>query len=80
MKQVWFRGTKSEDKEKRRHEVLNYRNAFEALTEILNTHYKKKSGVRDYETPNWEFRQIAVNEYNRVLEDILELIDLNKKD
>jgi|TARA_R110000822_G_scaffold95967_2_gene218887 hypothetical protein len=80
MKQVWFRGTKSEDKDKRRIEVLNYRNAFDSLTEILNTHYKKKEGVRDYETPNWEFRQIAVNEYNRVLEDILELIDLNKKD
>ena len=52
MKQVWFRGTKSEDKEKRRYEVLNYRNAFDSLTEILNTHYKKKDGVRDYETPN----------------------------
>jgi len=81
MKQVWFRGVKSsEDKDRRRVEVLNYRNAFDSLREILNAHYKKKSSVRDYELPNWEYRQIAVNEYNRVLEDILELIDLDKKD
>ena len=81
MKQVWFRGVKSsEDKERRRVEVLNYRNAFDSLREILNAHYKKKASVRDYELPNWEYRQIAVNEYNRVLEDILELIDIDKKD
>jgi len=81
MKQIWFRGVKnSEDKERRRIEVLAYRNAFDSLREILNAYYKKKSSVRDYEIPNWEFRQIAVNEYNRVLEDILELIDLDKKD
>ena len=80
MKQVWFRGTKSsEDKEARRKELMSYRNAFDNLRDVLEANYKKKSGVRDYDVPNWEHRQIAVNEYNAVLDDILELINLTKE-
>ena len=79
MQTAWVKGLKGQDKEKRRAEVMNYRNAFDALKEILDRDYKKKQSVRDYEAPNWELRQIAANEYNQSLEDLLKLITLDKE-
>lgn len=80
MQSVWLKGLSGADKEKRKGEVLAYRNAFDDLREILERHYKPKECVRDYGSPNWEQRQIAVNEYNAVLEDVLKLIDLNQRE
>lgn len=80
MQSVWLKGLSGADKEKRKGEVLAYRNAFDDLREILERHYKPKECVRDYGSPNWEQRQIAVNEYNAVLDDIMKLIDLNHKE
>ena len=76
MKAVWLEGAK--DKAARRQEVLNYRNAFDDLTSLLQRKYKRKDAVRNYENPNWMAEQISVNEYNAVLEDILKLITLTK--
>lgn len=79
MQAVWLKGCKTaEQKEQRRKEVLAYRNAFDALAEILKTEFKPKNAVRDYSSPNWMAEQIAVNEYNAVLEDIFKLIKLEK--
>ena len=58
-------------------EVLRFRPALEALKEILETDFHKKEAVRDY-SPGWEYKQIATNEYNAVLQDILKLITLEK--
>ena len=77
MQSAWLKGAK--DKEKRKQEVLGYRNAFDDLKRILEQEYKKKPSVRDYETPNWEYRQVAINEYNQVLDDVLKLITLDKE-
>lgn len=76
MQAVWFKGYK--DKEARRKEVLSYQNAFDELTSLLEQQYRKKEAVRDYE-PGWELKQVAVNEYNAVLDEILALIKLNKE-
>jgi|TARA_R110000787_G_scaffold56479_1_gene129784 hypothetical protein len=78
MQAAWIKGLKGQDKDKRKAEVLGYRNAFDALKEILEHDFKKKEAVRDYEVPNWELRQMAVNEYNQVIDDMLKLITLNK--
>lgn len=51
----------------------NYKNAFDSLSEFITKELKKKEAVRDY-SPGWEHKQIAVNEYNQVLEDILKII------
>ena len=59
-------------------EVMSYRNALDALKEILLTDFAKKEAVRDY-SPGWEFKQVAVNEYNHVLEDILKFITIEKE-
>ena len=79
MQTIWLKGLNGDDKEKRKGEVLGYRNAFDSLKEILEHNFKKKEAVRDYEVPGWELRQIAVSEYNQVLDDMLKLITLNKE-
>jgi len=76
MQAVWFKGHK--DKEARRKEVLSYQNAFDELSIILEQNYRKKESVRDY-SPGWEHKQIAVNEYNAVIDEILTLLKLNKE-
>ena len=79
MQAVWLRGVKDSEREYRKKEILAYRNAFDDLREILEQHYVRKEAVRDY-SPGWEYKQIAVNEYNAALDDLLNLIDLNQKD
>lgn len=79
MQAVWLKGLKGEERERRKAEVLSYRNAFDSLREILEQNYRKKEAVRDY-SPGWEYKQIATNEYNAVLDDLLNLIDLQPKD
>ena len=79
MKAVWLKGLKGEARKQRQQEVLGYRNAFNELKQILEQEYKKKSSVRDYDTPNWEYRQVAANEYNQVLDDLLKLITIDKE-
>lgn len=76
MQAAWVKGLKGEAKEARIKEVLGHKNAFEDLKEILVTELKKKSSVRDYDVPNWEIRQVAVNEYNQALDDLIKLITL----
>ena len=76
MQAIWFKNHKN--KEDRRKEVLSYRNAFDELSKVLEQNFKKKDAVRDYE-PGWEYKQVAVNEYNAVLDDILTLLKLDKE-
>lgn len=73
----WFSG--HPDKEKRRKQVQGYRPAFEELKEILDKHYKKKDACRDYNSPNWAYEQISINEYNQALQDIIKLINIKEK-
>lgn len=75
MNSLWLKGHK--DRDKRKQQVLNYRNAFDDLLEILERDFKKKEAVRDYE-PGWEYKQIATNEYNACLDEILKLINLKE--
>ena len=72
----WIKGSK--DTEARKKQVLGFRTAFSELTQILEQDLKKKDAVRDYNSPNWAYEQIAVNEYNQVLADILKLINIKE--
>ena len=58
-------------------EVDRFRPALEALKEILETDFLKKEAVRDY-SPGWEYKQIATNEYNAVLSDVIKLLTVEK--
>jgi hypothetical protein len=79
MHSAWTKGLKGEEKNKRIEEVMYYKNAFDELQEVIEQTLYKKDSVRDY-SPGWAEKQIAVNEYNAALYDILKLIDLNRKD
>lgn len=76
MQATWVKSLRGEAKEARIKEVLGYKNAFEDLKEILEKEFKRKASVRDYDVPNWEIRQVAVNEYNQALDDLIKLITL----
>lgn len=73
MHTAWTKGYK--DREDRKKRVLGYRPALDDLKEIIERDFKKKEAVRDY-SPGWEYKQVAVNEYNQVIDDILKLIDI----
>lgn len=73
MQEAWFKGHK--DREARKKEVLSYRNAFEDLSEVLSS--KRKEPSRDYGV-DWVNKQIAINEYNQAIDDLLNLIKLKE--
>lgn len=75
MHSAWLRSHK--DKEKRKKEVLGAAWAFGLLREVLEQEFRRKENVRDYDKPNWEYRQIAVNEYNAALDDLLKLLEFS---
>lgn len=77
MHTAWLKGYK--DKESRKAQVVSASWAFTLLKEVLEQEFKKKENVRDYCDPQWVHKQIAVNEYNQALEDLLELITLDKE-
>jgi hypothetical protein len=60
-----------------REEVLRFKPALEALKEILEADFVKKEAVRDY-SPGWEYKQIATNEWNSAIEEILKLVTVEK--
>ncbi len=60
-----------------REDVKRFRTALDALKEILESDFKKKEADRDY-SPGWEYRQIAINEYNQVLNDVIKLVTIEK--
>lgn len=75
MKADWFKS--STDKDKRKKEVQGFSTAFKELTKLLET--KKKSPCYDY-TPGWEYKHIAIQEYNKALDEVLGLINIEDKD
>lgn len=75
MHPTWLKGHK--DRETRKKKVLSYRTAFNDLRDNLEENFKKKEAVRDYE-PGWEYQQIATNEYNAALADIMKLLDIKE--
>jgi len=75
MLSIWTKGYK--DKEARKKEVLAYRTAYAELKKILEQEYRKKDSVREY-GPGWEYKQIATNEYNACLDEIMKLLDIKE--
>lgn len=73
----WTKGLTGEALESRKKQVKGFRYAFEELTKLLED--KKKSPVRDY-GQGWDHRQIAVNEFNQALDDLIKLISIKDTD
>ena len=68
----WLKGLTGEAKEKRKKEILSYRNAFEELTKLLEEDYEESAP--DYDCPSWSHKQADINGANRKLRQITELI------
>jgi len=78
MDKRWSKFTTEKDVESRRKEIVGkYKNAFDDLTEILEESVIKDAAVRDY-SPGWDHKQIARNEYNQAIKDVLQLINLKE--
>lgn len=76
MKSSWTKG--HPDKEAREKQVRSYKNAFDDLRDILEKEYIKKPACRDYSDAGWHHQQIAINEYNQAIDDLLSLITITK--
>jgi hypothetical protein len=71
MQSAWIKAGHS------REDVKRFKTALDALKDILESDFKKKEADRDY-SPGWEQRQIAINEYNAVLTDVIKLVTIEK--
>ena len=74
MKAVWVKGLKGEAKAKRISEIKSYRNAFDTLKEILESHFEESTP--DYDCPSWSHKQAHVNGANQKLQSILNLLNI----
>lgn len=77
MHSLWLKGHK--DKKARMEQVKSASWAFDLLREVLVKEFKKKDNIREYQDPQWIHRQIAANEYNQALDDLINLITVDKE-
>lgn len=73
MQEIWFNGTKKEDRENVKQDIALAHNAFKRLSGILKSRLKDNSS-QDYDKAAWPFYQADNNGYNRALTEVLTLI------
>ena len=74
MKEKWFLGYKTKaEREERRQQVQSFKAAFGELEKLL-VKMKVNPANRNYSEAGWSHKQIANNERNHTIEEILELI------
>tara|TARA_R100001463_G_scaffold26933_6_gene62707 strand:- start:12896 stop:13138 length:243 start_codon:yes stop_codon:yes gene_type:complete len=80
MKSVWFKECKTkEDKFGVRQIVLSNRESLERLKAILEPMLKESVTQADYDSPSWAYKQADRIGYNRALNQVLEIINLDKE-
>jgi len=76
MQQVWFKNAKSqEDKLVVRTQLKTFKNAFEALDELL-VEMEEVPSKNDYDCPSWSHKQADINGANRMLREVRKLINI----
>ena len=76
MQQVWYKNAKTkEDKEAVTAQLKKFKNAFEALDELLVKMEETTSKV-DYDCPSWSHKQADMNGANRMLREVRKLINI----
>lgn len=69
----WFKNCSTlEQKEARKKKVKSFEPAFEELRALLEREEKK---TPDYSSPSWAYEQADTNGANRMLDQILKLLD-----
>lgn len=80
MKAIWFRSCKTkEDKDALRQSIISNRASLEALEGILESMLKEAPATADYDSPSWAYKQADRIGYNRALNQVLDLINLDKE-
>ncbi len=80
MKSQWLKECKTkEDKEKVRQLILSNRESLDRLKEILEPLLKETPPTADYDCPSWAYKQADRIGYNRALNQVLDIINLDKE-
>ena len=74
MQEIWFNGTKKEDRERVKQDIALAHNAFKRLSGILRSKLKENL-VQDYDKASWPFNQADTLGYNRALTEVLKLME-----
>lgn len=80
MKAHWFKQCKTkEDKEKVRQLILSNRESLLRLESILESLLKETPSSADYDSPSWAYKEADRIGYNRALNQVLDIITLDKE-
>lgn len=79
MKSLWTQHIPDKvDKDALRLTIQNSGRTLEALTYALKTKIKKPKTI-DYDSPSWPYLRADIDGYNRALDEILDLINIDQK-
>jgi hypothetical protein len=70
-------GANQEKRDKAIEEVLRYREHFRILTQEILPKLKKNPAIREYDE-NWSQKQIARNEYNGAIDEIINILTIRE--
>ncbi len=76
MKTIWFKGLSQAEKEDRKKFLLSHKQTFDTLKEVLENGFHKVDP--NYDNASWAYKQADVNGANRMLQDIINLIDIKE--
>lgn len=78
MKAVWFKECKTkEDKDSVRQTILSNPESLLRLESILESMLKETPTSADYDSPSWAYKQADRIGYNRALNQVLDIINLD---
>lgn len=75
---LWFKGIPEDGTAEREKDLLSYRNAFDALREVLVELEDNTPPKADYDSPSWAYKQADRNGANRILNRIRKLITVQE--
>ena len=80
MKASWFKDCKTkEEKDKVRQVLFSNKDGFDRLKEILEPMLKEALPTADYDSPSWAYKEADRIGYNRALNQVLDIITLDKE-
>lgn len=80
MKAVWLKDCKTkEDKEKVKQAILSSQESLSRLQKILEPMLRETPPQADYDSPSWAYKQADRIGYNRALNQVLDIINLDKE-
>lgn len=79
MKAQWFKECKTkEEKDKVKQTIFSNRESLDRLKEILEPMLKDTPPTADYDSPSWAYKQADRIGFNRALNQVLDIINLDK--